>query len=67
MIIATHILSALKPDHVYTIMYQKVLGPYKLVKERPIIVIDPESGEERHVGPEEAIKAYYEGFIVIDT
>ena len=67
MIVATHILSLLQPDHVYTISNYKVLGPYKLSKQRRVYAINPETGEEESVDINEALRLYQKGWIIIDS
>lgn len=67
MIIATHILSLLQPDNIYTISDGKILGPYKLGRSRRIHAINPETGVEEELTIEEAVKAYYQGWIILDS
>lgn len=66
MIIATHIISILQPDNIYTISNYKVLGPYRLPRGRLVTAINPKSGEVLELNPSEAVKAYSEGYIILD-
>lgn len=67
MVIATHILSLLKPDYVYTIANHRILGPYKITRSRRVHVINPKTGSEGEADVDEAVRAYYEGWVIIDA
>jgi hypothetical protein len=66
MIIATHILSVLNPDYIYTTADNKILGSYVLRRARRVRAINPKTRlEEMDVN--DAIKAYHEGWVVLDA
>lgn len=66
MIVATRILSVLNPDYMYTIANNEILGPHVLRRARRVRAINPKTGlEEMDVN--DAIKAYHEGWVVLDT
>jgi ABC-type multidrug transport system ATPase subunit len=44
MIIATHILSVLNPDYMYTIVNNKILGSHVLGRARRVRAINPRTG-----------------------
>jgi len=67
LVIATHILSLLQPDYVYTIANGKILGPYTPRKTRRVYAINPETGEEEEIPVNEARRVYYKGWIIVDS
>jgi len=67
LIVSTHILSLLKPHSLYTISEAKIKGGYKVGLLRRPIAINPETGEEKAVTVEEAIKLYQEGYVILDA
>jgi ABC-type multidrug transport system ATPase subunit len=67
MIIATHILSVLNPDYMYTIANNKILGPHVLRRARRVRAINPKTGLEEEMDVNDAIKAYHEGWVVLDA
>lgn len=67
MIVATRILSVLNPDYMYTIANNKILGPYVLGRARRVRAINPRTGLEEEMGVNDAIKAYHEGWVVLDA
>jgi ABC-type multidrug transport system ATPase subunit len=67
MIVATRILSVLNPDYMYTMANNKILGPYVLRRARRVRAINPRTGLEEEMGVNDAIKAYHEGWVVLDA
>jgi len=67
MIIATHTLSLLDPDNLYTIDNHRVKGPYHIHGTRTITAINPANGEATTTTPTQAINLYKQGYIIIDA
>ena len=67
VVVSTHILSLLEPTAVYTIAGHKVLGPFRVTAKRPIMGIDPRTGESRLLSTSEARRLYHEGYIILDA
>jgi hypothetical protein len=51
----------------YTIANNKILGPYVLRRARRVRAINPKTGLEEEMGVNHAIKAYHEGWVVLDA